>query len=249
MVNRSLLISGNEVPFPQGQMFITQPKVKDILLFDEKDFFRGCELLTFSKEILSDKDKSLLNDRTNFDVLMSIINDDSEYSEQSKINCENIFMLLFPGYDITFKDSFIMLMREGELPHSINNENFEDFKLFIKDILCLNKSKKDEQDYNPSGDAAKKLAERFKERQQKLAKLKGQNLEDNTIFDRYISILAVGLQMDINIILNYTLYQLYDIFERYNLKETYDISMQARLAGASSENLDKVEHWMNNIHS
>lgn len=247
MLDKGLLISGNDIPFPLGQINIRQPKVKDILTIGEKNFFQGCELITFSKDILQDKDKTLLSNRTNFEILMSIINDKSKQTQMAQENFFNILLLLFPDYQISFHSNYIMLIKEGEMPHSINNENYEEFKLYIKDIFNLNKKKDDEKDYNPGGDKARELADRFKKRRAKLAKDKGE--EDVSLFDKYLSILSVGLQMDINVLLNYTLYQLYDVFERYNLKESYDIGIQARMAGAKSESLDKIEHWMKNIHS
>jgi hypothetical protein len=57
------------------------------------------------------------------------------------------------------------------------------------------------------------LAEKFKERQKKLAELKKDNKNEGqnvSILSRYISILSVGEQKDINSFMNYTVYQLFD---------------------------------------
>ena len=75
------------------------------------------------------------------------------------------------------------------------------------------------------------------------------NKKDESLFENYLSILEVGLGIDINSLLDYTVYQIYDAFDRFNLKEAYDISLQAKMAGAKSDSLDKVEQWMKNIHS
>lgn len=248
MIDNGLLISGNDIPFPQAQMFIRQPTLKEILLLTEKRFFSSCDIITFSKDKLSDKDKTLLSDKSNFEILMSIINDESVNSEGIKDDCLNLLSLLFLDYDISFQDNFILLQKEKELPHTINIENFEDFKEIIKDIFCMNKKSKEEGEYNPSGPMAEKLANRFKKAREKVAAAKGQNLK-GTVLDRYISILSIGLKLDMNVILNYTMYQLYESLDRFNLKEEYELSMKARLAGASSESLDKVEHWMKDTHS
>jgi hypothetical protein len=42
------------------------------------------------------------------------------------------------------------------------------------------------------------------------------------ILSRYISILAVGEGKDINDLMNYTIYQLMDEFNRFELKMHYD---------------------------
>ena len=43
-----------------------------------------------------------------------------------------------------------------------------------------------------------------------------------------------------------TMFQLYDLVERYSLYQAWDIDMKARLAGAEGDS--KVENWMKNIH-
>ena len=67
------------------------------------------------------------------------------------------------------------------------------------------------------------------------------------IISRYVSILAVGQKKDMNTFFNYTVYQLFDEFKRYQLKEGYDIYIQAKMAGA--KDLKEVDDWMADIHS
>ena len=43
-----------------------------------------------------------------------------------------------------------------------------------------------------------------------------------------------------------TMYQMYDLLERFNLYTSWDIDMRARMAGASSDK--PVENWMKQIH-
>ena len=246
MIDKGLLISGNSIPFPGGKIMVGQPKLKSLLALGEKNYLQAISLLTFSKEILSDKDKILLKDINDFDVLMSIINDDSKQEAyNSKDIILDILTVLFPEHEIILDKGFIILKKEKEIPSSINSENFADFREILKEIFCLNKSK--EQNYNPSGPKAKSLAERFKKKKQMLSEQK--NKKDESLFENYLSILEIGLGIDINSLLDYTVYQIYDAFDRFNLKEAYDISLQAKMAGAKSDSLDKVEHWMKNIHS
>ena len=67
----------------------------------------------------------------------------------------------------------------------------------IKEIFCLRKGESS-MEYNPAGDLSRKIAEKLKERQRILAKQKGEKQGKIAIFSRYISILAVGQQKDIN---------------------------------------------------
>ena len=66
-----------------------------------------------------------------------------------------------------------------------------------------------------------------------------------SILSRYISILAVGLQKDLNSLMHYTIYQLYDEFQRFQLKVQWDAYVQARMAGA--KDLEEVDNWMINL--
>ena len=46
--------------------------------------------------------------------------------------------------------------------------------------------------------------------------------------------------------MNLTLYQLYDLIERFSLYTNWDIDIRSRLAGGKSDK--KPDNWMKNIH-
>ena len=73
MNNELLLLSGNDIPFPEARVTVHQPTIREIAYIGEESFYTGCEFLRFSKDKLSDEDKIHLENYTNFDVLMSII--------------------------------------------------------------------------------------------------------------------------------------------------------------------------------
>ena len=62
------------------------------------------------------------------------------------------------------------------------------------------------------------------------------------IIQRYISILSVGLQKSKEELYNYTLYQLVDEYDRYIKKINYDITLQAKMAGA--KDIKDADNWM-----
>ena len=64
--------------------------------------------------------------------------------------------------------------------------------------------------------------------------------------DRYISILAVGEKKDKNALLNYTVYQLYDEFDRYQLWLSSDMYIRAKMAGASG--MQEPDDWFKDFH-
>ena len=250
MISELLLLSGNDIPFPEAGITIHPPTIKEIAYIGEENFFTGCELLNFSKDILDDKDKTRLEHLTNFEVLMSIMKDTNVALRRQTACAMLVLTLLFPTYQISLTNENIELAVVDEKDfyverHYISKQNFEQFKNILKEIFCLKKGASAE--YNPGGDLAKKIADKLKERQRKLAKQKGENSGKIAIFSRYISILTVGEQKDMNDLLQYTVYQLFDEYQRYELKMQADIYLKAKLAGA--KDLKEVEDWMKDIHS
>ena len=243
MDNELLLLSGNDIPFIEAQITIHQPTIKEIAYIGEEAFFTGCELINFSKNILPEQDKMNLEDKTNFDILIAILRERNAVMQRNRNCVEMVLALIFPWYTIDITSDTIVLEKEEER-HLINNDNFETFKTIFNMMFSF--SKDETRDYNPSGDLAKQIAEKLKKRHQKLAELK-EGKKKIDILSRYVSILAVGEHKDMNSLLNLSVYQLFDEFERFKLKMSYDIYFQAKMAGA--KDLKEVEDWMKDIHS
>ena len=80
---------------------------------------------------------------------------------------------------------------------------------------------------------------------QRVAAQKGES--QGSVFSQYISTLTIGLSsMSLEDCMNLTVYQLYDLIERYQLYINWDIDLRSRLAGGSPD--DKPDNWMKNIH-
>ena len=179
---------------------------------------------------------------------MQIINDKKLASQFHSESALMVLDLLFPNYVLAQNAQLgIMIFTSKKDPSQvghINSDNFDAFKDILKVTLCLDKTSSSTE-YNPSGDLAKKIADKFKKRNQKLAELKSKP-NKVSVFSRYVSILTVGTQQDFNSIMNYTVYQLFDQFERLQLKIAYDSYVKARLAGA--KDIKEPEDWMKDVH-
>lgn len=248
-ISELLLLTGEDIPFPEGQLIVHVPKIREISLLGEDNFFMGCNLLNFSKEkFLSEQDKINLIDRTDFDILMSILNDNSVSEiSTSKNMAIMILALLFPDYEIDLQNDNIHFVNSNlQTEGKIDNSNFVNFKQILTKILCI-KDLTPEKEFNPAGDLAARIAAKIEAGRKKVAQIKSQNQEKINILSRYISILAVGEQKSINELSNYTIYQLYDEFERYQLKLSYDMYIKQLLAGAKDP--EKPQDWMKDLHS
>jgi len=241
MLDELLLLSGNDIPFYSGQINIHQPTLNEIAFIGEENFFHAVQLLTFSKNVLSEEDKTNLADIADFDILMSIIND--ENAAIAKLQITMLLTLLFPEYQIDILDNSITFTKDDDVS-CINQENYEEFREIINVAFSL-ESKSDE-DFKPKGEAAAKIAEKLRRGREKVAELKGKPKKIN-ILSKYASILSVGLQMDIKVFLNHTVYQLYDVFKRFQLYQGFDIYIKAKMAGATD--LDEADNWMDDIHT
>ena len=232
MLNDLLLLSGNDIPFEKAKLIIHQPTIKEIAYIGEESFYTGCEFLRFSKDNLNEEDRINLESLSNFEIIMSIIKEQNVIVQKNKVCVFMVLTMLFPKYKIDFKINSISLtdIETNEI-FIIDKNNYDEFLQILNSMFCL--SEGSNLDYNPKGDLAKRIADKLKKRHQKLAEDKPAEYNQKVdILSRYVSILAVGEHKDINTLLQYTVYQLFDEFKRYELKMNYDIYLQAKLAGA-----------------
>ena len=250
MKNELILLSGADIPFVEGTITIHQPRLYEISMLGEEVFFTGCELLKFSKDILNSEDKERLINQNDFNILMSIMNDKSG-SMIFNISCaKQVLELMFPLYNITYTQTAILFTERDKddiIYGQISSSNFDAFKNILVTMFCL-KQTSDQQEYNTQGELAKQIAEKLKSRRQKLAELQSSTKQSKiAVFSRYISILTVGEHKDMNSFMQYTVYQLFDEFQRFEMKMAFDSYIQARMAGA--KDLEEPKHWMIDIHS
>ena len=245
MIDELLLLSGNDIPFPIAGITIHQPKLKEIALINEDTFWRGCQLLKFNKDILQDKVKNDLSNQSNFNIIMSMVQDRNIQSQRARINLLSILALIFPNYKIKLENNIIQLFHsESQEMREINDDNFQRFKGILSEMFCL---KNGEKQYDPSGELAKKIANKIMKGKQKKAKLAPESSDKISLLSRYVSILAVGQQKDLNTLMNYTVYQIMDEFTRYQLKLNYDSWDRYRRAGATG--MKDPEDWLKDIHN
>lgn len=248
MLNQLLLLSGNDIPFTEASLTIHTPTVKQIGYIGEDTFFIGCQWLTFSKENLTTQDKNRLSNLTNFELLMSIMQEQNPIIQRNKTCMELVLLLLFPDYGVNLSKLGVGLIKDEKVV-MIDKTKFDSFQEILRDMFNLREIFKNSISYNPANKRAQILAQQFRRYHQKLAKMKnnGQQGQNISILSRYISILAVGEHKDINLLLEYSVYQLFDQFQRFRLKEQSDLYIQAKMAGA--KDLKEVESWMKDIHS
>ena len=244
MDNELLLLSGEDIPFIEAQTVIHQPKLREISMVGERSFLSGTKFLTFTKNMLSEKDKTGLEDKTDFDIIMSIMCSSEKVEQKNDVTL--LLSLLFPTSQIKYTNGEIVLINDESGIVRINNLNYEIFRDILSSMFCLNEIFGEDKSYNPVGKRAEKIAAKLQAAKDKKLKKQGGETTKVAIYSQYVSILAVGESKDINVLMNYTPYQIMDEFRRFQKKEAYDMNIKVRLAGATD--VDDVDNWMENIH-
>lgn len=238
---RLALMCGSDIPIPQIQLTVHQPKIKEIALIGERDFFVAVQCLNINKNFLN-QDKSILQNTNNFQIFMTIMNE--KEAKDKKKATQALLSLLFPNHSIIFTPRSISLQEANFSSTIIDSDNFDILQNILKEIFCVSNQKSQQQGFNPANDKAKEIAEKIMRGRKRVAEINGS--DNASIFSQYLSILSVGLQMSLEDLSNLTMFQLYDLIERYQLYISWDIDIRSRLAGAKPD--DRPDNWMKNIH-
>lgn len=238
---RLALMSGIDIPIPECQLVLHQPTIKEIAYIGEKNFFIGVQCLNIRKSMIS-QGESLLADTNNFQIFMTVMAEPSEVEKKEAV--KQVLQLLFPSYKVSFTPRSLLFVGT-ELTATVDEMNFEALQQVVRQALCVNNGPMDQQTFNPANEKAREIAEKLMRGRQRVAALKGE--DKASIFAQYLSILTVGLEsMSLHDCLNLTMYQLFDLMERYSLYVNWDIDIRSRLAGGKPDS--KPDNWMKNIH-
>ena len=241
MDTRLTLMCGTDYPVPECQIVLHQPRIKEIALIGESDFFSGIQYLCLNKSMFV-KDESDLQNVNNFQIFMTIMSE--KQAADKKAAVQQVFTLMLPNNKVLFTPRS-MLITGGEGNIQIDENNFETLQLAISNICCMKTGPMDQQSFNPADAKAREIAEKLMRGRQRVAAQKGSS--NTSIFSQYLSILTVGLHsMSIQDCMDLTMYQLYDLVERYSLYVSWDMDIRCRLAGGKPDS--QPDNWMKNIH-
>lgn len=239
---RLSLICGTDMLIPECNLVAHQPRIKEISFIGESDFFIGAQTLCLHKTMFIE-DKTILDSINNFQIFMTIMLQDE--TKDKKANILNVLNLLFPSYKVNVTPNSLLFMKEGVPPITVDGNNFETLQEVLRLIFCMHNGPMDQQAFNPANDKAREIAQKLMRGRQRVA---AQNGNSNvSVFSQYMSILTIGLgSMSLQDLTNLTMFQLYDLMERYTLYTAWDLDVRQRLAGGKPEGTP--DNWMKNIH-
>ena len=236
---RLALMTGVDIPIPELQVTVHQPTIKEISMIGEQDFFIGIQTLCIDKKMYIE-DENLLANTTNFQIFTAMLNEQQMADKKQAV--QQVLTLLFPQTKIIFTPRSILLNINQE-NIIIDEGNFEQLQDVLIQQFCLQGS--GQEQYNPKDKKAREIAQKLMKARQKVAKLKATE-NSGSMFTQYLSVLTIGTSLTLKDAMELTMYQLYDLIERYSMYLNWDIDIRSRMAGAK---VDKpVENWMKQIH-
>lgn len=241
MDKRLALMAGSDIPIPECQLTLHQPTIKEISFMGEENFFKGVQCLCLHKTMFVE-DKDALSNINNFQIFMTMMMDKETVDKKNSVL--QLLTILFPKYKVMITPRSLLFQGEGD-SHMVDESNFEQMQEVIRTVFCANTGPMDQQAFNPANEQAREIAQKLMRGRQRVAAQKGGSTQ--SAFSRYLSILTIGLSsMSLHELVNLTMYQMYDLLERYMLYMNWDINIRTRLAGGKPDS--QPEDWMKDIH-
>ena len=135
------LMCGIDLPIPELQLVVHQPKIKEIAFIGEQNFFIGAQCLCINKKILTDS--SIPDNTNNFQIFMMVMSDKETIDK--KIATQQTLTLLFPNAKVFFTPKAMLIQEEGSNAIMVDEENFEILQEVLEKIFCFD-SKKNKED-------------------------------------------------------------------------------------------------------
>lgn len=251
-IDKLLLETGSKIYIDEIKTYIVQPTIRDIseIIQGEKQFLI---LLSYICKTIIDIDElKQNNDLTEEDIEMFSQISSFEYLLGLMVKQPYIFLylvqllkLFFPNYTWELKNDdnnvYINMIDTNKVNQNaeeenkdegfqINKENYDLIIKYIEKIVNLNFDKQ-KDDYNPINEKAREIAEKLKESHKKLQELKSQNGEDY-FYAKVINLLRGTGYFDMQTLLDMTIYQLVQTYQRFSLYDGRQIQTIYHAAGA-----------------
>jgi hypothetical protein len=210
---------------------IYSPLLIDIAEIGHNEYLKHLGLCTISKERLSDKIENI-NNIADYDILLHCIITDNLVSDYLK----SLTFFTHIEFKLMEKDNDILFYRDN---YMLNRSNYLQFIKTVKYLNCLDVEDEEELD---------EFDRRVKEAEKKIREAQSENGERIEFADLISSVTNMdGNDLNILNIWDLNIFQLYDQFQRGQLKEGYRLGIKQLLAGAKAEDV-QLEHYIKTIN-
>lgn len=246
-IDKLLLETGSKIYIDEIKAYIVQPTIRNIseVMQGEKQFLTCityiCKTIVDIDELkqnndITEEDIQIFSKISSFEYLLGLM------SKQPYIFVYliQLLKLFFPNYIWELENdnnNVYINMTDQDQKNQDENKNFQinkkNYDLIIKyieKIVNLNFNKQ-EDDYNPINEKAREIAEKLKESHKKLQEIKNQNGEDY-FYAKVINLLRGTGYFDMQALLDMTIYQLVQTYQRFSLYDGRQIQTIYHAAGA-----------------
>ena len=218
---RLALMTGIDIPVPECKLVVHQPRINEIAYLGDTSFFTGTQTLCIYKNMFVQGNVDL-DGIKNFQIFMMVM---TEKETADKKQCVlSVLKILFPEYKVLLTPRSLIFQKDGEENVMVDENNFDFLQEILRAIFCANQGPMDQQAFNPADEKAKEIAEKLMRGRQRVAAQRGSS--NSSIFVRYLSVLSLGLHIPIQELSQYTMFQFYDLIERYSLWLNWDIDIE-----------------------
>lgn len=239
---RLALWTGIDIPVEELSLIVHQPTITEISYIGDTDFFTGVQSITINKTMIT-QGETLLANINNFQIFMKLMTEKETVDKKNAVL--RLFQLILPNYQVMFTPrSMILREKTANINITIDDNNFEILQEVVKQIFCVNSGPGDQQSFNPANAKAKEIADKLMRARQRVAEIKGEGT--GSIFVQYASVVSVALHISPRECNALTMFQLFDLVERYSLWLNWDLDIKSRLAGGQPDS--KPDNWMKNLY-
>ena len=96
---RLSLMAGTDIPIPELQLTLHQPKIKEIALMGEADFLVGIQCLSIQKSMFV-QDRKAHAEINNFQIFMMVMNEKEVQDKKQQVI--SVLTVLFPKHKVIF---------------------------------------------------------------------------------------------------------------------------------------------------
>jgi len=229
------MISGIDIPVEEFGFTLHQPRIREIAIIGEKNYFLALSIFKMTKEQLKVENPEI----NNWILFTEALKQEVEDVKSVKVLLTNFLQLFIVG-KLTIDPRSLTIDSDGVVVN-IGPEQFDSFQVLIGEVGGASLLVPSEEQFKPKNARAAEIAEKMKKARKRLAATKPQAKSDGFL-TRYVKAVAVATANSLQEVNNMTLLQLNELMQTYLNKESYDLEIKSRLAGAKSE--DKLTHWM-----
>jgi hypothetical protein len=241
-MNKFALYTGADILFEQN-FFIHQPTILEISShFSEAEFIAALQICIKDVndfKVQSDKLNSLL-------IFYALMGTPNLLSDDIKNNVYTFLKLLFKDCEVSFLEQGLIISKSQTKEFLVlDNNSFIKLQMIIKEMFCTSRlfeEEKKEETFNPIDERAQAIADMLNKGRKKIAEIKNAQFQNSSVFGSYLEILSIGLHLSMTELSKNTFFQMFKLLDRFTKKQSFDIDLKCRLAGAKGDK--PLDNWM-----